>query len=139
DLITHQARVFVAISEELTGRIRAGRWLPGERLPSIAALARELGASAGSVREALRSLQTRGLVRMEHGRGTFVSGAPSALAGEAEHLGMLVALAEARRLIEPELAAMAAERGSPEERAELMRLAEQMHERAAGGDDFLEP
>lgn len=137
------ARVFDAIFDELTTRIRAGLWLPGERLPSIAALSRELGASAGSVREALRSLQTRGLVRMEHGRGTFVTGAPSTLDlsrdNDAPGLGTLVALAEARRLIEPELAAMAAERGSPDERAEILRLAEQMHVRAANGDDFLEP
>jgi GntR family transcriptional repressor for pyruvate dehydrogenase complex len=135
-------RVFEAISEELTARIRAGRWLPGARLPSIAALSRELGASAGSVREALRSLQTRGLVRMEHGRGTFVNGAPPAHGlpdAASTSLGMIVALTEARRIIEPELAAMAAERGSHDERTEILLLAEQMHLRASSGDDFLEP
>ena len=62
-------RVFRTVSEDLVQRIRTGEWLPNERLPSIAQLARELGASTGSVREALRSLQSSGLVRIEHGRG----------------------------------------------------------------------
>src|SRR5690349_3275770 len=68
-------RVFQAVSDDLKQRIRRGEWLPGERLPSISQLAKDLEVSTGSVREALRSLQSIGLVKIEHGRGVFVTSA----------------------------------------------------------------
>src|SRR5262245_144207 len=105
-------RVFQAVFAELRQRIRSGEWLPGERLPSITSLAKEMDVSTGSVREALRSLQSMGLVRIEHGRGVFVADSPPStdLARRFQDvsLGLIVALAEARRILEPELAALAA-------------------------------
>lgn len=134
--------VFRVISEDLKQRIRRGEWLPGERLPSISALAKDLGVSPGSLREALRSLESAGMVRIEHGRGVFVSGEryrPEL----AEHFqddgrGLFVALAEARRLLEPELAALAAERGTDEELAEIARIAQQTEQESRQGSSFVE-
>jgi GntR family transcriptional repressor for pyruvate dehydrogenase complex len=135
-------RVFQAISDQLVQRIRTGDWLPGERLPSISQLARDLGASTGSVREALRSMESAGMVRIEHGRGVFVSGEryiPQLASHFADDTrGVFVALAEARRLLEPELAALAAERGTPEELAEIERLARATEQEARAGSAFVE-
>ena len=135
-------RVFHAVSADLAQRLRSGEWLPNARLPSIAQLARMLGASPGSVREALRSLESAGLVRIEHGRGVFVS-AERADPALADHFqdrgrGLFVALAEARRLLEPELAALAAERGTPGELAEIERLALETEQEALAGNSFVE-
>ena len=135
--------VFQIVFSDLKQRIRRGEWLPGERLPSIIRLAKDLNISTGSVREALRSLQSIGLVKIEHGRGVFVVG--SSRSGELAHhiqdvsVGLIVALAETRRILEPELAALAAERGTAEDLAEIVRLARQMEEQAAQGVDFVEP
>ncbi|UUX50969.1 GntR family transcriptional regulator [Nisaea acidiphila] len=63
------------ISEEILTAIEAGRWLPGERLPSEDQLATETGASLGTVRRSLRSLVQMGVVERRHGSGTYVSGA----------------------------------------------------------------
>lgn len=63
------------ISEDLLNAIEEGRWRPGDRLPSEDMLAAETGASLGTVRRALRTLQETGVVERHHGRGTFVSGA----------------------------------------------------------------
>src|ERR1041384_2211756 len=112
-------RVYHNIFEELQDRIRGGEWLPGERIPSITQLAKEFKVGAGSMREALRSLQSIGLVKIEHGSGVFVLGTRPATelsshfqtAGD----GLILALAEARRLLEPELASLAAERATDEE------------------------
>jgi DNA-binding FadR family transcriptional regulator len=49
---------------------------PGAPVPTETDLVVELGISRGSVREALKGLQARGIVSIEHGRGTFV-GRPS--------------------------------------------------------------
>jgi GntR family transcriptional repressor for pyruvate dehydrogenase complex len=138
-----ESAVFQLVYDDLLQRIRAGEWPPGTRLPSIARLARSLRVSTGSVREALRSLQSMGLVRIEHGRGVFVTGARPAgeLAGHfaTSQTGLLVALAEARRILEPELAALAAERASDVELAEIDGLARAMEEQARLGLDFVEP
>jgi len=135
--------VFQAVSDDLKQRIRRGEWLPGERLPSITQLAKALRVSTGSVREALRSLQSIGLVKIEHGRGVFVTGARPSIDVvshfQSVSIGLIVALAETRRILEPELAALAAERGADEELAEIEWLAQQMEAEARQGLDFVEP
>src|SRR6266545_87400 len=135
--------VFRVVFDDLKQRIRRGEWLPGARLPSITRLAKELEVSTGSLREALRSLQSIGLVKIEHGRGVFVTGSRSSteLASHFQDvsIGLIVALAETRRILEPELAALAAERGTDEELAEIECFAKQMEQEAMQGLDFVEP
>ena len=58
----------------LQGLILGGSLAAGAALPSQRALARQLGVSRASLREALSILATLGLVRVEAGRGTFVAG-----------------------------------------------------------------
>ena len=53
--------------------IREEGLMPGDRLPSEAELAAELGVSRVSMREATRSLQTLGVIEARHGNGLFVS------------------------------------------------------------------
>lgn len=135
--------VFSAVYGELEQRIRRGEWMAGSKLPSISQLARELHVGAGSVREALRALETIGLVRIAHGSGVFVADmlAVASLPNHFQHrdAGLLLALAETRRIIEPELAALAAERGSDQELHEIESLAHQMELQAHDGNDFLAP
>src|SRR4026209_1946813 len=73
--IARRNRVYHNIFEELQQRIRQGDWLPGDRMPSIAQLAKELQVGAGTIREALRSLQSIGLIKIEHGSGVYIPGA----------------------------------------------------------------
>lgn len=136
-------RVYKDVLEELQQRIRQGEWLPNQRLPSIAQLAKELGVGAGSVREALRSLQSIGLVKIEHGSGVYVTGTGIRTV-TADHFdkvdtGLILALAETRCILEPELAAFAAERGTDEELTHIEVLAQEMDEDAKLGLDFVMP
>lgn len=134
--------VYTSVFEELQERIRRGDWLPGTRLPSITRLAQELRVGTGSVREALQSLQSIGLIRIEHGRGVFVASTrPSTdISSHFQDVGagQMVALAETRRILEPELTALAAERGTEEELVEIENLAWQMEGQAQQGVDFAE-
>ncbi|MGH3040470.1 MAG: GntR family transcriptional regulator [Gaiellaceae bacterium] len=66
----------VSVRERLVGLIAGGRWRPGERLPSEPKLARDLGVSRATLRDALRSLEEDGFVTREHGAGTFVTFRP---------------------------------------------------------------
>lgn len=133
-------RVYHNIFEELQQRIRQGDWLPGERMPSISQLAKELKVGAGSIREALRSLQSIGLVKIEHGSGVYVMGTrPSTeLSSHFQNVGdgLILALAETRRILEPELASLAAERATDNELIEIESIVRQMEEDSQHGKDF---
>lgn len=60
------------ISGELQAGLSADTYAPGTRLPTEAQLAEQFGVSRPTVRAALRQLEARGLVRTQHGVGTFV-------------------------------------------------------------------
>jgi GntR family transcriptional regulator len=61
-----------AIAGELRAALEAGSLAPDGRLPSEPELARQLGVSRATVREAVAALEEQGLVRRRQGAGTFV-------------------------------------------------------------------
>ncbi|MBO1436605.1 PLP-dependent aminotransferase family protein [Meiothermus sp. CFH 77666] len=61
------------IAEEFRTRIAKGELPPGTRLPTVRALAREVGTTRLTIHNAYRELQTDGLIESVVGRGTFVS------------------------------------------------------------------
>ena len=65
---------YVPLRELLKGRILAGLWQVGERIPGEVELCREFGVSRTVVRQALLELELGGYIIRRKGRGTFVSG-----------------------------------------------------------------
>ena len=59
--------------DEIKRVILARGLTAGDAIPTEAELADELGISRGSLREALKGLQARGIVEVRHGRGMFVA------------------------------------------------------------------
>lgn len=68
-------------AQTLRSAIAAGDYAPGTRLPTEFELAAELAVSRSTVRAAIKELAVRGLVRTEHGVGTFVVEQPAVRAG----------------------------------------------------------
>lgn len=66
--------LYHAIAEEIAERIAARRSRPGDQIEGELQLMEEFGVSRGTVVKALETLEIRGLVRREQGRGTFVQG-----------------------------------------------------------------
>jgi GntR family transcriptional regulator len=62
---------------ELMDEIRRGKYLVNSRLPNEEQLAKEMGVSRNTLREALRVLEANGVVEKKQGLGTFVRGEPS--------------------------------------------------------------
>lgn len=62
----------LAIAQALRRTLASGEVAEGDRLPHIGALARYYGSTPITVRKALSALEGEGLVRVEHGVGTFV-------------------------------------------------------------------
>ena len=132
-------RIYEEIVRQVKAMIAEGRLKGGDRLPPERDLADKFVVSRTSVREALRALESLGLVEIRPGEGTFVRQVsidsliePLALlmVSQREAIGELF---EARRLLEPSLAALAATRATPEEIHEMERILEaQAAEIAAG-------
>ncbi|HKJ03825.1 MAG TPA: GntR family transcriptional regulator [Longimicrobiales bacterium] len=72
--------------EQIAARVRlavaSGEMAPGDALPSVRGLARELRVNPATVVQAYRDLATDGFVELRHGQGTFVKEVPSFLRDE---------------------------------------------------------
>jgi len=121
-----------SLIEELitNGELKVGAKLPGER-----ELVNRLGVSRTVVREAIGRLASRGILHVQAGKGTYVTGTPGValnerwqawLAGDLEKVSAMVAV---REVLEVKGAAWAAERATDEDLKEL-RAAFEEFERA---------
>ena len=111
-------RIYEEIVRQIKSMITEGRLKSGDQLPPERDLAEKFLVSRTSVREALRALEPLGLVEIRPGEGTFVREVsiesliqPLALVmvSQREAIGELF---EARRLLEPMIAGLAASRAT---------------------------
>lgn len=117
--LTTKSSVSADTVHQIAEMIRAGDYTVGDRLPGERQLAKQLRVSRASVREALRKLETVGLLEIRQGLGTFVkepgnetvqaSLIPNILTDQTT----LHKLFEMREIIEVESAARAAQRVTP--------------------------
>jgi GntR family transcriptional repressor for pyruvate dehydrogenase complex len=132
-------RIYAEIVRQIRGLIGDGQLKSGDRLPPERDLAERFRVSRTSVREALRALESTGLVEIRAGEGAFVR--PASVEALVEPLALVILthreatadLYEARRLLEPPIAALAARRAGPEEVAELSRILDEQAKEVAGG------
>lgn len=68
--------LWLKVSDIITDEIRAGSFSAGEKLPASSRLADKYGVHQHTVLKALSHLEAEGVLRVEHGRGTFVSDRP---------------------------------------------------------------
>jgi GntR family transcriptional repressor for pyruvate dehydrogenase complex len=124
--------------DRLRDLILQGEFSAGERLPPERVLARELGVSRSTLREAIRALVVMNVLVARHGDGTYVSSLEPDLLAEPFELMVslsdesLFDLFEVRQVIETACAGLAAERISDEELVEFDRILE--HSEAARDD-----
>jgi GntR family transcriptional repressor for pyruvate dehydrogenase complex len=131
------------VAEEIADRMRVlildgtfptGQPLPGERL-----LAERFGVSRGSIRDALRLLETIGLLETRHGQGTFPHEldvnrlvAPLASVLTYRH-DLRDELLDVRRMFEPAVARVAAMRLTDDDLADLQRIVETQRRKLKSG------
>lgn len=124
----------------LAQQIDSGALRPGDRLPTELQLAAAHGVSRTVVREAVHQLKSRALVRSRQGSGVFVATPPEhqPLAFDPSVLGSVQAVVhvvEVRRVLEAEIAALAAQRATRAQVAALRRALKAIDAAAAAGDD----
>jgi GntR family transcriptional repressor for pyruvate dehydrogenase complex len=127
------------VVEQIEGLIIEGRLRPGDQIPPENELARQLGVSRTVIREAMRTLIAKDLLQVRAGSGTVVS-TPSGKS-LAQSMAMLLRndnseldidnVVQVRRLLEIEIAGLAAERRTAED---LARIEETLHQMAGTRD-----
>jgi DNA-binding FadR family transcriptional regulator len=127
-------RLYRQIADQLAQLIANGEFPAGSRLPAERELAVSLGVSRASVREAIISLEMSGLVEVRVGTGIFVTSRPEATARASRDAGPgPFELLAARKLVEGEIAALAASVATPDDAEALQHSVERL---AAHVDDF---
>ncbi|MBI1847056.1 MAG: FadR family transcriptional regulator [Candidatus Rokubacteria bacterium] len=134
-------RVYEHIVTQIERAIFEGRLKSGDKLPPERQLVRQFRASRVALREALRTLEHRGLIRVRHGAagGHFVRGVDAdLLRRDLETLFRLARvtvgqLAEARLSIEPDVARLAALRATEIDVKALRALIDERAEAMARG------
>ena len=112
-------RIHEEIVAQIQEQLSRGQLKPGDQLPSERQLAEKFQVSRASVREAMRALESMGLVKIRSGDGTYVASSVDSLLSPLSPANLrhdlLHDVFEARKLLEPEIAALAAKRAGPGE------------------------
>jgi GntR family transcriptional repressor for pyruvate dehydrogenase complex len=145
----HQdARITATLIAELKRQIASGAIAPGDKFPPERELAKTFKVNRASMRQALKVLESMGVLSQRVGDGTYLSNRADTLLREP--LDFLVLLddlspqdiADTRMMVEPELAARAAERATGEDLAALrvaitaMEKSKNARERIAADIEF---
>ncbi|HYF27412.1 MAG TPA: FCD domain-containing protein, partial [Baekduia sp.] len=126
-------------AEQIADKVRTGELRPGDRLPGERALAAQMQISRPTLREAVKVLADAGVleVRRGPGGGMFVAAAvvPVELIRQRSsiRLSEVAGVLEARRMIEPRVAQLAAVRATEQDFAGLQRSIDLMRDITAGG------
>jgi DNA-binding FadR family transcriptional regulator len=130
-------RLYRQIADQIRKLIGSGEFPAGARLPPERDLARQLGVSRPSVREALIALEVEGLVEVRIGSGIYVLGPAAKTDGEnpAEFVHAESGpfeLLRARYVIESECAALAAKSAKKAQVAAMEEALDQMQHEMRG-------
>jgi len=139
------ARISEAIVEQIRDLIRTAQLRPGDRLPSERDLAERLGVSRVTVRDAMRVLESGGLIEIRVGArgGAFVTSPSSTWIGSglADLIGLspltAAEVAEARQVFELGIVPLVVARATAADIAELRELAATHSAAPMGGPDDL--
>ncbi len=114
-------RLYKKVADQIAQLIQSGVYQPGQKLPGERNLIERLGVSRSSLREALISLETEGLIEIRDRSGIFVLDSGQA-GSEVAPTGDVLEVFAARELIEVEVAALAARHAKPEHLETLTQL-----------------
>lgn len=122
------------VAERIIENIRLQKWSVGDKLPSEPELAALFDVSRATVRAAVKSLQLSGVLRSRGGSGTYVAESALMVLETWELASVMAdprnlrALVQARYILEPQLAALAAQNASQEETEILFDILEAMEQ-----------
>jgi len=130
----YRKKLFEDVADRMVEHVRAQKWAVGQRLPSEPEIAELFGVSRATVRAAIKSLQLEGVLRSRGGSGTYVAENALPVLENRELASVmadrqtLCSLVQARYVLEPQLAALAAQNATQEEAEQLMAFVQLMEQ-----------
>ena len=115
----------------------------GAKLPNEYELADRFGVSRGTIREAVKLLVSRGVLRVKHGSGTYVASLmplkadPLGLDAIEDRIQLALGLTDVRLMLEPAIAELAARNRTEEEAQRLTEYCDAVRRRIQAGEDYL--
>ncbi len=135
-------KVYELIAERLLARISERRWKPGDALPTERQLMESYRVGRSSVREALRILESKGLIRALN-KGAFAIAEYGSMLNHSLHLLLalqetnLRELFEVRKILEVEVAGLAAARRTDADLTQMARAIDEMVEGLSSEDRYI--
>ena len=143
--LVRTSRLYEQIVQQIEESIVRGDLKPGDQLPAERELAQRFGVSRTAVREAVKALREKGLVEAYSGRGTFITDGTTQAVRQSLDLMVKIGqpegskhLAEVRAILEPEIAALAAERIQESELAAMREAVAVMNRSGQDPQAFIE-
>ena len=130
------------IADKIIDLIESKELLPGERLPSEQELMKELNVGRGTIREAIKSLVSRNIVKIRRGVGTFVAEKTGVV---EDPLGfsfinnknkLVKDSMDVRLLLEPSIAKWAARNATDSEILEIIELSHKIEIAILNDEDY---
>ena len=136
-------KIYLKVVDQIVQLIREGRFKPGDRLPPERTVAEQMGISRPTVREAVAALEVIGVLEIKPGQGTFVTSADFEGLRSKAYSTFLderspYEIMEVRKAIESYAAALAAERGTPEQIAEIGQAVQAISDTATENQEWNE-
>lgn len=132
------------VADGIMNLIQETPYKAGDRLPTEKELCESTGAGRNTVREALKILASRNVLEIRQGAGTFVSekqGIPDDPLGFSmvnDHVKLTKDLLQVRIMLEPQIAALAAQCAKEHEIRELEEILEEMEAAMKKKEDYSE-
>lgn len=115
----------------------------GEKLPNEFELGQMFQAGRSTIREAVKTLATKGILEVRRGDGTYVKSHrtlaedPLGLSRLEDQYKLALELLDVRLILEPEIAASAAANATPQDKAELKALCDEVERICLAGGDHI--
>ena len=132
------------VADGIMNMIQETPYKAGDKLPTEKELCESTGAGRNTVREALKILASRNVLEIRQGAGTFVSekqGIPDDPLGFSmvnDHVKLTKDLLQVRIMLEPQIAALAAQCAKEHEIRELEEILEEMEAAMKKREDYSE-
>ncbi|MDO5519879.1 MAG: FadR/GntR family transcriptional regulator [bacterium] len=131
------------VEDELFQMIKSEAYGVGEKLPNEFKLAETFSVSRSTMREAIRSLTSKGILEVRRGSGTYVVGTmlpeddPLGIKDFEDKEAIALDLVDVRLMIEPAMAEAACRNATDEEIAHLEELCDLVEEKARNGESYI--
>lgn len=131
------------IEDELMNYILQEPVEVGQRIPNEFELAEKFGVGRSTIREAVKGLVSKGILEVKRGSGTYVISTstaeddPLGLSKLQDKYKLALELFEVRLMLEPDIAALAAEKATPEELEQLKILCDETEQMYRSGKNHI--